>query len=341
LLTELIDKLGEREKIVLVDDGSNDKTLFEKLSERTNVFVLTHEMNKGKGEAIKTATAYVLRNFPGAGIVTADDDGQHTPEDIIAVKNAIDRNPNALILGVREFSGDDVPIRSKMGNKTTSVFFKMRTGRKLEDTQTGLRGIPASLLKTLPQIPGSRFEYEISMLTTFSDMGIDFVLIPIRTVYQEGSRKSNYKTVSDSIKIAKSIARKNFHRARIIQLSKFGLSGIVSAGVDLGLFYVLSLYIQVLPAAYIARIFSGIFNFTVNRNLVFKASESRGRSAVKYLILFAVQLVLTANLTDLLVNLGGNALISKIAVDLVLFTVSFIIQRKIVFKKKSSYKSSL
>jgi dolichol-phosphate mannosyltransferase len=336
-LVKLIDDLGNRERIVLVDDGSDDKAVFEKLAERTNVFVITHEVNKGKGEALKTAAEYVLRNFPGSGIVTADDDGQHMPEDIIKVKNAVDRNPGALVLGVREFSGENVPLRSKMGNKTTSVIFRIRTGRKLGDTQTGLRGIPAELVKTLPQIPGSRFEYEISMLTTFADLGVDFVMVPVHTVYQTGARKSNYKTVSDSIKIAKSIARKNIHKARIIQFSKYGLSGIVSAAVDFGLYYVFSLYMPVLVSAYIARLISGVFNFTVNRNLVFKASESRARSAVKYIILFAVQLVLTANLTDFLVGAGGNEYISKIAVDLTLFTISFVIQRKFVFKKKAAY----
>jgi putative flippase GtrA len=122
--------------------------------------------------------------------------------------------------------------------------------------------------------------------------------------------------------------------SKIFQISKFGLSSFLSACVDVGLYYVFLQFMPVLISAYVARLISGAFNFTINRNLVFESKESRVRSAIKYIILFAVQLVLTANLTDLLVETGANVLLSKIAVDLTLFTASFIIQRQLVFRKK-------
>jgi putative flippase GtrA len=333
-LTMLVDALGDRERIILVDDGSKDKRIFDNLRKRTNVFVLTHPENYGKGEAIKTAAAFVSENFPEYGIVTADDDGQHTPEDIFAVKKALRNNPGALVLGVRDFSGKDVPRRSRFGNKSTSLIFKIRTGRSLSDTQTGLRGIPAKLIKHLTEIPGSRFEYEITMLTDFSDRDIPFVYVPIKAVYSTGARKSYYKTFSDSVRVIGGILYRR-KSSKVLQFSKFGVSGILSAAVDVGLYYLLSFSIPVLAAAYIARLVSGIFNFSINRFLVFSSNEKTSRSAVKYLILFAVQLVLTANLTDLLVGIGANILLSKIAVDLTLFTLSFIIQRRIVFKNRS------
>jgi glycosyltransferase involved in cell wall biosynthesis len=332
-LPKLIDRLGDREKIVVVDDGSSDKTIFEKLRLLPNVFVLTHPENRGKGAAIKTAAAFISENFPDAGLITADDDGQHTVADIKAISEATDKNPDSLILGVRDFSGKDVPVRSKMGNFSTYVFFKLRTGKTLRDTQTGLRGIPASLVKALLEIPGNRFDFEITMLTQFSDNNIPFVCVPINTVYISGGRKSNYRTFSDSYRVIKGILYRR-KPSKALQISKFGLSGILSAGVDIGLYYIFLNFMPVLESAYIARAISGIFNFTLNRNLVFESTESRARSAVKYLILFAVQLVLTANLTDFLVNAGANELLAKIAVDLSLFTLSFVIQRRIVFRKK-------
>jgi glycosyltransferase involved in cell wall biosynthesis len=333
-LTALIDELGDREKVIIVDDGSSDKSIFDTLKLRANVFVLTHPENRGKGAAIKTAAAFIAENFPAAGFVTADDDGQHTAEDIIKVRAAIENSHGALVLGVRDFSERKVPIRSKMGNFSTSVIFKIRTGRTLHDTQTGLRGIPAALVGKLGEIPGTRFDFEITMLTQFSDQNIPFVYVPISTVYKSGGRKSNYRTFTDSVKVIKGILYRSQPRG-VFQFSKFGLSSFLSACVDVGLYYVFYQFLPVLISAYVARLISGVFNFTVNRNLVFDSKESRARSAIKYILLFAVQLVLTANLTDLLVNAGANVLISKIVIDLALFTLSFIIQKKLVFRKKA------
>jgi glycosyltransferase involved in cell wall biosynthesis len=336
-LPKLIDSLGERERIIVVDDGSSDKSIFDSLRSRVNVFVLTHPENRGKGAAIKTAAAFIAENFPAAGFVTADDDGQHTAADIKAVRVATDKNPAALILGVRNFSGDTVPIRSKMGNFSTFVIFKLRTGKTLRDTQTGLRGIPAALVGELLTIPGNRFDFEITMLTQFADCGTEFICVPISTVYISGGRKSNYRTFRDSVRVIRGMLYRR-QPSKAFQFSKFGLSGILSAGVDIGLYYILLSFLPVLQSAYIARLISGVFNFTLNRNLVFQSNESPARSAIKYIILFAVQLVLTANLTDFAVNAGANELLSKIAVDLALFTVSFVIQRKIVFRKKQNVK---
>jgi glycosyltransferase involved in cell wall biosynthesis len=333
-LPSLIDELGEREKIIIVDDGSSDKTIFDTLKLRANVFLITHPENKGKGAAIKTAAAFIAEHFPSSGFVTADDDGQHTADDIIKVRAAIDQSPGALILGVRNFSERDVPIRSKMGNFSTSVIFKIRTGRTLRDTQTGLRGIPASLVGKLGEIPGTRFDYEITMLTQFSDQNVPFVYVPISTVYKSGGRKSNYRTFTDSVKVIKGILYRSQPRG-VFQFSKFGLSSFLSACIDVGLYYVFYQFMPILPALYIARLLSGVFNFTVNRNLVFESKESRVRSAIKYIILFTIQLVLMANLTDFAVSLGMNEYIAKIVIDLILFTISFIIQRQLVFRKKA------
>jgi putative flippase GtrA len=332
-LPALIESIGERERFVIVDDGSSDKTIFDTLKQRANVFVLTHPENKGKGAAIKTAAAFIAENFPAAGFVTADDDGQHTAEDIIAVRAATDRNPNALILGVRDFSKKGVPVRSKMGNFSTSVIFKIRTGRTLRDTQTGLRGIPAAFVGTLSEIPGTRFDFEITMLTHFSDRNIPFVYVPISTVYKSGGRKSNSRTFTDSVKVIRGILYRS-QPSKVLEISKFGISGLLSAGIDVGLYYAFYQFIPLLPALYAARLLSGAFNFTVNRNLVFESKESRARSAVKYIILFSVQLLLMANLTNFAVSQGANEYIAKILIDIMLFILSFIVQKRLVFRKK-------
>ena len=109
-----------------------------------NVQLLRHAVNLGKGAALKTAFNYVLCAMPdAAGVVTADADGQHAPEDIARVAEALAAQPDALVLGARAF-GADVPLRSRFGNIVTRGIMHALLGRKLADTQTGLRGIPAA-----------------------------------------------------------------------------------------------------------------------------------------------------------------------------------------------------
>ena len=114
--------------IVIVDDGSKAerKHFFDEAAQKPGCVVLTHEVNKGKGRALKTAFAYVRENLPGlSGVITIDGDGQHLTGDIIACGNRMLENPDSVVLGCRDFSRPGIPPRSVAGNKTTSRFFRI------------------------------------------------------------------------------------------------------------------------------------------------------------------------------------------------------------------------
>ena len=153
------------EDIIVVDDGGGEeyKAIFDRVAALEKCTVLTHEVNRGKGVALKTAFKWYCENRDGLGVVTADGDGQHTPEDTYNVAVAMEKSGN-IILGVRDFSQPDVPERSKKGNTITSSVFKLFVGMNISDTQTGLRGIPAKYLEKMCGIYGDRYEYETNML---------------------------------------------------------------------------------------------------------------------------------------------------------------------------------
>ena len=119
--------------IIVIDDGSDadKKVIFDKLEGLATV--LTHEHNQGKGQALKTAYAYILERGTYGSIVTADADGQHKIWDIFRVVNQSQEHPGTLILGARAFSGK-VPLRSAFGNKLTRFLFKQQTGVAVSDT---------------------------------------------------------------------------------------------------------------------------------------------------------------------------------------------------------------
>ena len=178
-LTQVIDGLLEYgfSDIVLVNDGSKPENLhyFEDAARlHPEIHLLTHEVNRGKGAALKTAFTYVLSNRPESrGVVTVDGDNQHHPADTRACAEAMLSSGHA-VLGCRDFTLPDVPPRSRFGNHTTSLVFKIFCGMTISDTQTGLRAIPIKYLPTLNEVYGDRFEYETNMLLAFKNEGIPF-----------------------------------------------------------------------------------------------------------------------------------------------------------------------
>lgn len=202
-LLTLVNALRERfEHIVVVDDGSTRAgSVFSAVAAVEGVALLVHPVNRGKGAALKTAFAEVLRRFPdAAGVVTVDADGQHLPDDVAAIAAATAADPDRITLGVRSFDGD-VPFRSRLGNTWTRWFFFLLTGTMIRDTQTGLRGIPAKFLRALCDMPGDRYEYEARMLVAAAHMKKKPLQIGIKTVYIEDNRSSHFNPVKDSLRI--------------------------------------------------------------------------------------------------------------------------------------------
>lgn len=342
-LVSVVDSLVKKgfEDIIIVNDGSDSAHLwpFEKVGSYSQCTILTHEVNKGKGRGLKTAFEYCLKNRHGYdGVVTVDGDNQHRADDIYNCCEAMVKN-DKVVLGVRRFDGEDVPFKSRFGNNMTSMVFKVMCGLNISDTQTGLRAIPYRYLDTFCNIEGERFEYETTMLLEFKKSDIQFMEVPIETVYIEDNASTHFNPVKDSIKIYKVILKYSFSPTVV----KYILSSLASWVIDNLIFNLLEFFlfaftisIRLLFSTVAARIISSIFNFTMNRRLVFKSDKDVKSSMVRYYILWACQLMASYLLvyifTRLLV-LGSVAVaFTKIIVDLCLFVISYNIQKKWVFK---------
>ena len=148
-------------KIVIVDDGSGEsfQPLFQQIPQDDVTVILSYTPNGGKGHALKTGMQYLLDHCPEQKyIITADSDGQHTVTDVLRMVEALHENDEGLLLGSRDFSRNNknVPARSRFGNRTTTVVFKLFYGQWVEDTQTGLRGFERGLLPTMVKVRGER-----------------------------------------------------------------------------------------------------------------------------------------------------------------------------------------
>lgn len=317
-----------RNDIVVVDDGSRDETkpLFQTLA-ASGCVVLTHEANRGKGAAIKTGIRHLMETRPDVeGIVTCDADGQHAPRDIDKIAQVLEESSESLLLGTRDFSLPQVPKQSRFGNRFSAFYFRFVTGKTCSDTQTGLRGIPKSLFSLATSIPQNRFDYEMTFLIDAAVFGITLRFVPIETLYIDKNASSHFRPIVDSIRIYK-------------EPIKFTAASLFCAGLDLGLFALVLWAIQsrsdfaVVVATILARLVSGVFNFTLNRKFSFRSKHAVKPQLVRYGVLYLATLLTSAWSVHFLADAFGFPTLFKAVVDLILFLVGFSLQRNWVFAK--------
>lgn len=203
-------------QVIVVNDGNGPEFdgLFQQLNQFERCTVLHHKENSGKGAALKTSFRYYLDHFPGlSGLVTADADGQHLVKDVLNVGDRIEKNKEGFVLGTRSFRRKGMPVRSFIGNKTTSRIFQVLFGIYIKDTQTGLRGIATRELDWVIRLKGSQFEYEMNMLINMLKKKKRIVRVDVEAVYEE-VHISYYNTYEDSVRIAKQMALEYFSQLK-------------------------------------------------------------------------------------------------------------------------------
>ncbi len=326
-------------QVVVVNDGSDSSydAVFQKVAAFENCTVLKHDVNKGKGRALKTGFEYVMKNFPESdGVVTADADGQHSTEDIEKICAEIVAKNGKIILGTRDFDEESVPFRSRFGNRFTSRVFQLLYGVYIPDTQTGLRGFPQGILNWLIEVQGEKFDFELNMLIHAGRHNVSFKTVPIKTLYYDNNSGSHYNPFMDSLRTFKVLIK---------GLLTYSVSSLASIVVDVGVFYLLAWIfhkLQLFPgislfiATVVARILSSVVNFGMNHKVSFKSKRSVKSTAVRYYILWAAQLTASFGLVYLFnERLHIDLFISKSLTDILLSIFSYEIQLNWVFGKNT------
>jgi glycosyltransferase involved in cell wall biosynthesis len=328
-LIEVVRALADArvEPIVVVNDGSGPEfePVFEKLREISGVFLVRHAINLGKGAALKTGMNYILAELGDFdGVVTADADGQHHPDDIRKVMERFAEEPDALVLGTRSFAGE-IPLRSRFGNGLTRRVMRFAVGHNLRDTQTGLRAVPRALMERLLKVAATGYEFELEMLIAAKHQGIRVVEEPIRTIYEPGNPTSHFQPLRDSMRI-------------YFVLLRFAGIALLSALLDNVLFYLLYHWLgNILEAQAGARVVAAAFNYTAVRKAVFLSDERHMVALPRYVALVVINTALSyAGIRWLTNVLPVGVLWAKIAAESFLFLANFAIQRSFVFIKRVS-----
>jgi glycosyltransferase involved in cell wall biosynthesis len=178
--------------VVVVDDGSKDNTA--QLAKDAGATVIKHEINRGKGAALKTGFNYAIENGYDA-VITMDSDGQHDPDDIPNFLNAFEMLKSGIIIGSRMSDISTMPAVRKFTNKLTSFLSSMVAHQKIDDSQSGFRLITSDVLKAV-KLETDRFETESEILIKASKAGFRIISVPIKTIY--GDEKSKIRPVKDT-----------------------------------------------------------------------------------------------------------------------------------------------
>ena len=332
--------------ILVVDDGSKPEyqPIFNEIAGWERCHVLHHEVNRGKGAALRTGYAYLKEHTDFQGVITADSDGQHIVPDTVMLAGELGEKPE-LLLGSRDFSKNSVqvPPKSRMGNRITSVVFQLFYGPRLPDTQTGLRAFVRGLLPFMQGISGDRFEYEMNVLIRCAVVKLPMKAIAIDTVYHDENKGTHFHPIRDSWRIYKLLLGGFF---------KFMSASIMATVVDFILFTLLNAWVlpMVMQPVYLnvlhsdmrvviatlgARAISAVLNFKLNENFVFNLKKCKGAGG-RYLVLCVLVAIVSGlavgALTTLLPAVSPTVL--KIPVDVTLFLLNYRIQQDWVFKNR-------
>lgn len=356
--------------ILVVNDGSSEscRPVFDAAALNTRVTLLEHDCNKGKGAALKTAFTYIGEHYPDTeAILTVDADGQHLLKDCLKVCDGYLSHPDMLITGSRLFKGK-VPLRSRFGNSITRGVFHLTTGKRVHDTQTGLRAFSVKRVSEMVALNGDRYEYEIHQLLHCCTNSTGVYEVPIETVYIDDNSSSHFDTLRDSWKIYKVIFRflgptffkfmstsflsflVDFLSFCLIFYGTIAAFGGLSIAKEMFSFdrSVTSKWAETLialnPIVFVgggsvlrvislvlARVISGLCNYLLNRRFVFNVRKQR--SLFRYTVVAASVLVLNWVLIELFTLLGIPAWLANICAQLICYPISFMLQRAIVFRQ--------
>jgi glycosyltransferase involved in cell wall biosynthesis len=188
--------------VLVVDDGSTDKTADR--ARAAGAEVIVHEINRGKGETIKTGLRHWLeRQFDF--VIILDADGQHRPEEIDRfIASALSADEAKMILGNRMNDASSMPLVRRIVNRWMSQRISRLCGQAIPDTQCGYRLLQRQLI---PELLGgtARFDYETEMLIIASRRGFRIGSVPISTVYSD--EVSSIHPVRDTIRFFKLMRR--------------------------------------------------------------------------------------------------------------------------------------
>ena len=186
--------------VIVVNDGATDRTA-EILKKFASITVINVPKNKGKGYALRLGFHYAgKQGFRYA--ITIDSDGQHSVGDIPGFLEKIEQEPGSVIIGARNMEQYSVPGTSNFGHKFSIFWFRIETGLRVPDIQSGYRLYPLEKMERM-RFFGRKFEFEVEVLVRLAWKGVRITSVPVDVYYApKGERVSHFRKFHDFTRIS-------------------------------------------------------------------------------------------------------------------------------------------
>jgi glycosyltransferase involved in cell wall biosynthesis len=172
-------KKDRKIKIIVIDDGSMDETAI--IAKKLGVTLVRHTTRKGKGEAIKSGFAYILKNRPETKyVILLDADLQYLPEEARKLLKPLEKNEADFVTGYRDWA--TVPFRHRLGNFVWRTTFNLFFGTDFKDTNCGFAALNREALKKIKNIHGG-YVLESEMFVDALRGKLRVKQVPVRVIY--------------------------------------------------------------------------------------------------------------------------------------------------------------
>jgi glycosyltransferase involved in cell wall biosynthesis len=207
--------------IIVIDDGSNDKT--GAIAQQHGVDLVVNERNCGKGACLLRGLSYAFAQG-WEHVVTMDADGQHDPADLERLLRLCQQERQSVLTAARVLSVQNTPRMRLWANKVADFFISWAAGTRLLDTQSGFRVYPQGVGKLMDKakVGAEGFTFESEVLIEMAWSGVSFASIKIESIYRDDARQSYYRPGKDTWLITKMVFKKLIRK-------KFHLKGLYQA----------------------------------------------------------------------------------------------------------------
>jgi glycosyltransferase involved in cell wall biosynthesis len=192
---------GLRGRLIVVDDGSEDRTAA--LARDAGARVVRHPRNRGKGAALRTGFELALTRQIDA-VVTLDADGQHLPSEIPKLVDRWRETGADLVIGSRAHLFEGMLPRRRLANRFSAWSISIMAGVRVHDSQSGFRLYSSRILHDV-EFESSRFDAESEMIVIGVRKGFRIAETPIDLGFVEGTVTSHYRPLLDTLRIARTV----------------------------------------------------------------------------------------------------------------------------------------